>query len=66
MSDLTLILKAVQQGDPNAAAELLLLLYDELRKLAAQKMARAVPGQTLQPAALVQRVIVFPSKSRLS
>ena len=53
MSDFTLILKAVQPGDPKAAEELLPLLYDELRKLAAAKMANEVPGQTLQPTALV-------------
>ena len=53
MSDVTLILHAVQQGDPKAAEELLPLLYDELRKLAAQKMAHESPGQTLQPTALV-------------
>jgi RNA polymerase sigma factor (TIGR02999 family) len=53
VSDVTLILKAVQQGDPKAAEELLPLLYDELRKLAAQKMAHEPPGQTLQPTALV-------------
>jgi RNA polymerase sigma factor (TIGR02999 family) len=53
VSDLTLILNAVQQGDPTGAAELLPLLYDELRKLAAQKMANENPGQTLQPTALV-------------
>ena len=53
MGDLTLILNAAQQGDPQAAGELLPLLYDELRLLAAQKLAREVPGQTLQPTALV-------------
>ena len=53
VSDITLILNAVQQGDSKAAEELLPLLYDELRKLAAQKMAHEPPGQTLQPTALV-------------
>jgi len=53
VGDLTLILNAAQQGDPQAAGELLPLLYDELRLLAAQKLAREVPGQTLQPTALV-------------
>jgi len=53
VSDITLILNAVQQGDPKAAEELLPLLYEELRKLAAQKMANEAPGQTLQPTALV-------------
>ena len=47
------MLEAVQQGDPKAAAELLPLVYDELRKLAARKMANEAPGQTLQPTALV-------------
>jgi RNA polymerase sigma factor (TIGR02999 family) len=53
MSDVTRILDRVQQGDPSAAEELLPLVYQELRKLAAQKMARELPGQTLQPTALV-------------
>ncbi len=53
MSDITRVLKAVQQGDPKAAEELLPLVYHELRKLAAQKMANEAPGQTLQPTALV-------------
>ena len=43
----------IELGDPNAANELLPLLYDELHKLAAQRMAREAPGQTLQPTALV-------------
>ena len=53
MSDLTRILGRVQQGETRAAEELLPLVYDELRKLAAQKMANEAPGQTLQPTALV-------------
>ena len=53
MSDVTRILDAIRQGDPQAAGELLPIVYDELRKLAAAKMAREVPGQTLQPTALV-------------
>ncbi len=53
MNDLTQLLHGAQQGDPIAAAELLPLLYTELRKLAAAKMARELPGQTLQPTALV-------------
>jgi RNA polymerase sigma factor (TIGR02999 family) len=53
MSDVTRILSATDRGDPKAAEELLPLLYDELRKLAAQKMANEAPGQTLQPTALV-------------
>ena len=53
VSDVTRILDRVQQGDPKAAEELLPLVYDELRKLAACKMASEAPGQTLQPTALV-------------
>jgi RNA polymerase sigma factor (TIGR02999 family) len=53
MSDVTHILNAIEQGDPKAAEQLLPLVYDELRKLAAQKMAEEKPGQTLQATALV-------------
>lgn len=53
MSDVTAILVAIQQGDSHAADELLPLVYDELRKLAAQRMAQEKPGQTLQATALV-------------
>ena len=53
MSDVTQILTAVERGDPAAADQLLPLLYNELRKLAAQKMAREAPDHTLQPTALV-------------
>ena len=53
MSEVTRILNAVQEGDPKAAEELIPLVYEELRKLAAQKMAHERPGQTLQPTALV-------------
>lgn len=53
MSDVTSILEAAQKGDPKAAEELLPLVYEELRKLAAAKMANEVAGQTLQPTALV-------------
>ena len=53
MSDVTRILDAIQQCDSKAAAELLPLVYEELRKLAAWRMAREAPGQTLQPTALV-------------
>ena len=53
MSDVTRILDRVQQGDPEAARELLPLVYEDLRKLAAMKMAQEKPGQTLQPTALV-------------
>jgi RNA polymerase sigma factor (TIGR02999 family) len=53
MSEVTRILSAIDQGDPDAASQLLPLVYDELRKLAAQKLAGETPGQTLQPTALV-------------
>jgi RNA polymerase sigma factor (TIGR02999 family) len=53
VNDLTGILSAIEAGDPHAAAQLLPLVYDELRKLAARKLAREKPGQTLQPTALV-------------
>ena len=53
VSDVTRILDAIQQGDPTAADELLPLVYEQLRRLAAQKMAGEVPGHTLQPTALV-------------
>ncbi|MCI0462389.1 MAG: ECF-type sigma factor, partial [Gemmataceae bacterium] len=47
MSDVTRLLNALDQGDPHAASQLLPLVYDELRRLAAQKLAREAPGQTL-------------------
>jgi RNA polymerase sigma factor (TIGR02999 family) len=53
VSEVTLILERVQQGDPKAAEDLLPLVYDELRRLAAHRMANEAPGQTLQPTALV-------------
>ena len=53
MADVTRILSAVEAGDPRAAAELLPLVYDELRKLAAARLAEEKPGQTLQATALV-------------
>lgn len=53
MSDITRILESVESGDPKAAGELLPLIYGELRKLAASKMANELPNQTLQPTALV-------------
>jgi RNA polymerase sigma factor (TIGR02999 family) len=53
MSDVTRILSAIDQGDPHAAAQLLPLVYDELRRLAAQKLAEEKPGHTLQATALV-------------
>ena len=53
MTDVTRILSAIEQGDPRAAEQLLPLVYDELRRLAAQKLAHENPGQTLQATALV-------------
>src|SRR5437762_8467572 len=53
MSDVTRILNAIGGGDSKAAQDLLPLVYEELRKLAAHKMANEAPGQTLQPTALV-------------
>ncbi|MFO0889667.1 MAG: ECF-type sigma factor, partial [Isosphaeraceae bacterium] len=53
MNDLTRILSAIEQGDPRASEELLPLVYQELRHLARQRLAREKPGQTLQATALV-------------
>ena len=53
MSEVTRILSAIEQGDPHAAEQLLPLVYDELRRLAAQRLAQEKPGQTLQATALV-------------
>ena len=53
MSEVTRILSAIEQGDPHAAEQLLPLVYDELRKLAGQRLAREDPGQTLEATALV-------------
>ncbi len=53
MHEVTRILGAIEQGDPSAAEQLLPLVYDELRRLAADKMAKEKPGQTLQATALV-------------
>src|SRR5216110_3806821 len=53
MADVTQILSAIEAGDPQAAEKLLPLVYDELRKLATQKLAQERPGQTLQATALV-------------
>jgi RNA polymerase sigma factor (TIGR02999 family) len=53
MSDVTRILSAIEQGDPHAAEQLLPLVYDELRRLAAQKLALEKPGHTLEATALV-------------
>ena len=53
MNDVSQILSAIEQGEPKAAEQLLPLVYDELRKLAAQKMGRETPGHTLEATALV-------------
>jgi RNA polymerase sigma factor (TIGR02999 family) len=53
MSEVTRILSAIEEGNPHAAEQLLPLVYDELRKLAAQRLAQEKPGQTLQATALV-------------
>lgn len=53
MSDVTVLLTAVEQGDPKAAESLLVLVYEELRRLAAGRMAREAPGQTIQATELV-------------
>ena len=53
MTEVTRILSAIEQGDPSAVEQLLPLVYGELRKLAAQKLAKENPGQTLQATALV-------------
>jgi RNA polymerase sigma factor (TIGR02999 family) len=58
MNDVTRILSAIEQGDPQAAERLLPLVYDELRKLAAQRLAHEKPGQTLQATALVHEAYV--------
>jgi RNA polymerase sigma factor (TIGR02999 family) len=56
MSDVTRLLDAIDRGDPQASADLLPLVYSELRRLAAQKLAQEKPGQTLQATALVHEV----------
>jgi RNA polymerase sigma factor (TIGR02999 family) len=68
MSDVTQILSAIEQGDPHAAEQLLPLVYDELRKLAAAKLAHEAPGQTLQATALVHEAYLrlVPSPGRES
>jgi RNA polymerase sigma factor (TIGR02999 family) len=58
MSDVTTILSAIEQGDAHAAGQLLPLVYDELRKLAAHKLAREKPGQTLEATALVHEAYI--------
>ena len=58
MSDVTRILGQIESGDPSAAEQLLPLVYEELRKLAAAKMAHEKPGQTLQATALVHEAYI--------
>ena len=58
MADVTQILNAIEQGDAQAAEKLLPLIYEELRVLAAQKMSHELPGQTLQPTALVHEAYI--------
>jgi hypothetical protein len=58
MSAVTRVLSAMEQGDPHAAEQLLPLVYEELRKLAAQKLAQEAPGQTLQATALVHEAYI--------
>jgi RNA polymerase sigma factor (TIGR02999 family) len=58
MSHVTVILSQIEQGDPQAAGQLLPLVYGELRKLAAEKLAHEKPGQTLEPTALVHEAYV--------
>ena len=58
MSDVTRVLSAVERGDTSAADELLVLVYQELRRLAAQKIAQEKPGQTLQATALVHEAFI--------
>src|ERR1700733_14389628 len=58
MNEVTRILSAIDQGDPKAAEQLLPLVYGELRKLAAQRLTKEKPGQTLQATALVREAYV--------
>jgi len=58
MHEVTRILSAIEQGDPQASEQLLPLVYDELRRLAAEKMAQERPGQTLQATALVHEAYI--------
>ena len=58
MREVTRILSAIEQGDPRAAEQLLPLVYGELRRLAAEKMAHENPGQTLQATALVHEAYI--------
>jgi RNA polymerase sigma factor (TIGR02999 family) len=58
MNEITRVLSSIERGDPHAAEQLLPLVYDELRKLAAQKLAQEKPGQTLQATALVHEAYI--------
>ena len=58
MSDVTRIIEAAEAGDPNAASQLLPIVYDELRRLAAQRLSQEQPGQTLQATALVHEAFL--------
>src|SRR5512143_708124 len=68
MSEVTRVLSAIEHGDPRAAEQLLPLVYDELRKLAAQKLAQEKPGQTLDATALVHeaymKLVASPDQSQ--
>jgi hypothetical protein len=59
MSDVTRILSAIEEGDPSAAEQLLPLVYDELRKLAANQLAKEKPGQTLEVTAAAEAIKSF-------
>src|SRR5262245_3665063 len=66
MNDVTRVLSAIEAGDPHAAEQLLPLVYNELRHLAAQRLAQEAPGQTLQATALVHeaymRLVASPGR----
>src|SRR5205809_7711055 len=68
MNDVTRVLSAIEQGNPKAAEQLLPLVYDELRRLAAQQLAQEKPGQTFQATALVHeaylRLVGNPAEPR--
>ena len=64
MSDVTRMLSQIEEGDPSAAEELLPLVYEELRKLAAARLAQEKPGQTLQATALVHEAYMRLVKLR--
>jgi hypothetical protein len=66
MSEVTRILSAIEQGDPHVAEQLLPLVYDELRRLAAERMAQEEPGQTLQATALVHEAYTTARRAAAS